>query len=290
MFDAFKRELKAHPDPRYHRLEGTLKRSEVTAWFKQHSITPPKAYLNFLCQVGPGCFFAGGLTVYPLAAEDSKSVESELANLRAAMAEAEPVFSFGYGGTTDFCYCLDAHSGADTVYQFWWEDGLKESLETGFEAWMEAQPAQYDEQKYNAAYAQPASGDALAAVMEERAAFHVRLVSFDKELRRPPDKPNDFLPRYHKLVLEITKTRPVKIPVLTVVIARLGSMYGAANVWHETLPVAELPVNIPTILEWFAFDPYNRPFEEIAVQFDPVIVLGSPSRTAFRELEGLLPK
>jgi hypothetical protein len=127
-------------------------------------------------------------------------------------------------------------------------------------------------------------------VIEERAAFEVRLVDYDMKLRRPPDKPNDFLPRYHKVSIEVTKTRPVKIPVLTVILERRGSKYGADNIWHLSLPVGDLPAGQTSILESYAFDPFNVPFQEMAVNFNPAIDLVVPSRTMFKELSGLFAK
>jgi hypothetical protein len=124
--------------------------------------------------------------------------------------------------------------------------------------------------------------------MEERSAFSVRLINFDMQLLRLPDKPNDLLRRYNKLVLEVTKTRPVTILVLTVIVARLGSQLGAANVEYATFPVHDIPVGVPTIRECYVFDPFNVAFTDIVVKFNPVIDLGSKMRVRFKELSNLL--
>ncbi len=113
-------------------------------------------------------------------------------------------------------------------------------------------------------------------------------MSWDKQLQRPPDKPNDMLPRYNRLMLEVIKMRPVTIPVLTVVVARLGSTLGAANVEYVTFHVHDIPVNVPTIRECYVFDPFNAPFTDIEVKFNPVIDLGSKMRVRFKELSALL--
>ena len=125
-------------------------------------------------------------------------------------------------------------------------------------------------------------------VRADPAPVRVRLVSFSRQLQRPPDKPNDLLPRYNKVVLEITKTRPVRISVLTVMVARLGSEYGAANVEYATNQVHDIPVNTAVIRECYVFDPINLPFKDLVLKFNPVIDLGSRRRVKFKELSGLL--
>jgi len=90
------------------------------------------------------------------------------------------------------------------------------------------------------------------------------------------------------VVLEITKTRPVRISVLTVMVARLGSEYGAANVEYATNQVHDIPVNTAVIRECYVFDPINLPFKDLVLKFNPVIDLGSRRRVKFKELSGLL--
>src|SRR5271166_6391347 len=109
MFGTFKEELLNHKDGGYHHLHGAIEPSHVRAWFQAHSLTPPASYFDFLCQIGPGSFFAGSLTIYPLTSQHGRSVESELYSLR--QATVEPIFPFGYDGTTESCYCFEAMSG-----------------------------------------------------------------------------------------------------------------------------------------------------------------------------------
>jgi hypothetical protein len=286
MFASFARELNIHRDGGYHRLGGLLQRGDVDAWFRERALRPPAAFLDFLCTVGPGSFFGGSLTIYPLSNDRSRSVESELARLRTV--STEPIFPFGYGGTTESCYCLEATSGRDEVYWFSWEERVKHSFSAGFQEWIEAKPKELFREQIYAGYKKLTNVDALVALMDERAAFNVRLLSFDKQLQRPPDKPNDMLPRYNKLKLEVVKTRPVTIPVLTIIVARPGSKLGAANVEYVTFPVRDIPVNAPTIRECYVFDPFNVPFTSIKVEFNPVIDLGSKMRVRFKELSDLL--
>lgn len=286
MFAEFKKELNIHREGGYHRLGGPLQRSDVDAWFSEHALKAPAAFVNFLCTVGPGIFFEGELTIYPLSSASWRSVESELARLRKVSAEA--IFPFGYDGTTESCFCLEASSGRDEVYWFSWEEKVKRSFSVGFQEWIEAKPKELFSEQIYAGYRKLTNVDALVSVMDERAAFTVRLVSFDKQLQRPPDKPNDMLPRYNKVKLEVVKTRPVTIPVLTVIAARLGSKLGAANVEYLTFPVSDIPVDVPTIRECYVFDPFNVPFASIEVKFNPVIDLGSKMRVRFKEIADLL--
>jgi hypothetical protein len=145
----------------------------------------------------------------------------------------------------------------------------------------------FREQIY-AGYKKLTNVDALISLMDERAAFTVRLVSFDKQLQKSPDKPNDMLPRYNKVKLEVVKTHPVTIPVLTVIAEGLGSKLGAANVEYVTFPVSDIPVDMPTIRECYVFDPFNVPFTSTKVKFNPVIDLGSKMRVRFKEIADLL--
>ena len=286
MFVDFKKELNIHRDGGYHRLSVPPRRSDVDIWFGKHALKAPAMFLDFLCTVGPGIFFGGALTIYPLSSDHWRSVESELAKLRKVSADA--IFPFGYDGTTESCYCFEASSGSDEVYWFSWEEKVKRSLSADFQEWIEAKPKELFKEQIYAGYKKLTNVDALVSLMDERAAFAVRLVSFDKQLQRPPDKPNDMLPRYNKLKLEVIKTRPVTIPVLTVIVARLGSKLGAANIEYLTFPVNDIPVDVPTIQECYVFDPFNVPFASIEVKFNPVIDLGSKMRVRFKEIADLL--
>lgn len=285
-FTTFKKELSDHRYGGYHHTNGPLQRSDVCSWFRARALKPPSEYVDFLCAVGPGIFFGGALTIYPLSSDRWRSVESELSRLRKM--SSDEIFPFGYDGTTESCFCLESTSGKNEVYWFSWEEKIKRSFSTHLPDWIEAKPSELFEEKVYAAYKKLTNVDELVAVMDERAAFTVRLVGFDKQLQIPPDKPNDMLPRYNKLVLEVTKGRPVTIPVLTVVVERLGSQIGAANVEYVTFPVHDVPVNMPTIRECYVFDPFNVPFTDIKVKFNPVIDLGSKMRVRFKELSALL--
>jgi hypothetical protein len=286
MFAEFETELNAHRDGGYHRFGAPLQRSDVDAWFRERAMRPPAAFLDFLSSVGPGIFFGGALTIYPLSSDRWRSIESELERLKEV--SIEEIFPFGYDGTTESCYCLEATSGRDQVYWFSWEEKLKRSLSVDFREWIESKPRELFKEQIYAGYKKLTNIDALVSLMDERAAFKVRLVGFEKELQKPPDKPNDMLPRYNKLKLEVVKTRSVTIPVLTVIVARTGSKVGSANVEYVTFPVHDIPVNVPTIRECYVFDPFNVPFVSIEVKFNPVIDLGSKMRVRFKEISDLL--
>jgi hypothetical protein len=249
MFNAFERELTAHGEGGYHYRSGPLQPSEVHAWLQRHSLSSPPAYLDFLSRVGPGHFFGGSLIIYPLSSRFSRSVESELLRLRESTTEL--LLPFGYDGTTELCYGIRLDGSDDTVYWFSWEEKIKRSLGKEFREWIDAQPAGLFNEQIYCGYKELMNIGELIGVMEERSAFRVRLLNFDKQLERPPDKPTDMLPRYNKVVLEVTKTRPVTIPVLT-------------------------------------FDPFNLPFSGIAVKFDAAIDLRSKMRVRFKEISNLL--
>ena len=286
MFVAFRKELAAHSYGGYHHRDRPVERSVVNTWFREHNLTPPQSYVDFLCEIGPGSYFGGAFVVYPLCHDYLRSVESELARIRKDTDE--PVFPVGYDGTTELCYCLETESDDNAVYWFSWEEKTRRLLSNSFETWVDEQPARLFKEKVYAGYKKLGNVDDLVAVMEERSFFKVRLVDFDKQLQRPPDKPNDMLRRYNRVVLEVTKTRPVSISVLTMIIARMGSRLGDLNVEYVTIPVNDISVNVPTIRECYVFDPYNIPFSSVAVRLNPVIDLGSRMRAKFKEISHLL--
>jgi hypothetical protein len=130
MFAEFKKELNIHRDGGYHRLSGPLRRSDVDAWLSTQALKAPAAFVDFSCTVGPGIFFGGALTIYPLGGDGWRSVESELARLRKI--SAEPIFPFGYDGTTESCYCFEVSAGRDEVYWYSWEEKVKRSFSATF--------------------------------------------------------------------------------------------------------------------------------------------------------------
>jgi len=287
VLERLKAEIAAHGDGGYHYVRGPLLRREVSDWFRGRELRPLEDYIEFLCTIGPGVFFGGALVIHPLSSERLRSVESDL--LRMTEEAGQTGFlPFGYDGTTESCYCLESQTGNDGVHWFSWEDKTKRSLSPSFCDWVEAKPRELYKDHIYAGYKTLTNVDQLAAVMQDRSAFAVRLLSAEKRLQRPPDKPKDLLPRYNKLVLSITKTRPVSISVLTVMVARLGSQLGAQNVEYVTVPVADIPINVPTIRECYVFDPFNVPFSSIQLRFSPVIDLGTNMRVKFKELANLL--
>jgi hypothetical protein len=265
-----------------------LESIDVIDWFHGHSLRAPSAYVDFLCQIGSGVFFGGGLTIYPLSSPNSKSVESELLRLRTATKDV--LIPFGYDGTTELCYCFDGQSGSDSVSWFSWEEKVVRSLSPSFAIWVESRPAELFAECIYAGYRRVHDIDGLYGVMEDRSAFRVRLLEFERELQRPPDRPEDRLRRYNRLVLEVTKTRNVQIPVLTVQVARVGSQLGSDNVEYATFRVDDLPINAPTLRECYVFDPFNVPFTDIEVNFTPVIDVTSPMRVRFKELSKILSR
>jgi hypothetical protein len=290
MFELFKRELSVHGAGDYHRPYGRLERAVVDKWLCDRRLEPPNAYLDFLCEVGPGRFFSGNLTIFPLEQEPAgegatRSVESELVALREA--EGDPtLLPFGYDGTTAISYCVVAHSRTDGVYLFSWETGTKRRLAPSFAHWIGARPRRLFNASTYRDYEPLKDTAQLEDLMKARAAFSVRLIRFDPVRRRR--KPDDFIPRYHEVILQVVKTRPAALEYLTVVFERTGSQVGAINQEYVSLPVADLALNVVTIVKVLVFDPFNTRFDDIALRFEPVVDLKSPTRSRFKELAPFL--
>jgi hypothetical protein len=291
MFETFKRELLTHDGPGYHKRFRLLERAEVEAWFRERNLNPSPSYIDFLAQIGPGEYFGGDLQIHPLIAEQGspRSLETELEALKEVAELTErslPFLPFGYDGTTEGSYCLEANSKNDSVYWQFWHDGHSRVLAPTFYDWLEAQPRKLFRKRSYAAYKKLTNIPELEAVMRERAAFSVRLLRYDPRLQK--QEPSNFLARYHKITLEVIKTRPVSIDQLTFIVRRQGSKSGSTNVEYVSVPVGDLAVGVPTIVECLVFDPFNLPFENLEIQFDPIINLSSRMRTRFKEIVKLL--
>ncbi|MGO8968847.1 MAG: SMI1/KNR4 family protein [Myxococcaceae bacterium] len=260
MFETFKRELLTHDAPGYHNCFHRPEVAVVEAWFRARNLDPSPSYLDFLAQIGPGRYFAGHLEIHPLTAEQGspRSLETELKALKemAEMIEEPlPWLPFGYDGTTEMSYCLKATGKSDSVYWFSWEDGSSRVLAPTFANWLEAQPSELFSKRSYAGYKKLTHIPAFEAVMRERAAFSLRLLRYDPRLQK--QEPTDFFARYHRITLEVTKARSVSIDRLTFMARRLGSKYGPDNVHYVSVPVGDVAVGIPTVVECFVFDPFN---------------------------------
>jgi hypothetical protein len=84
---------------------------------------------------------------------------------------------------------------------------------------------------------------------------------------------NDMLPRYHGLMLAVIKTRSVPIPVLTIVIARLGSRARAANTVGHYWP------NHPGYAKQYFIELYLANSQNREFEFS--VMGGAPDKTIY---------
>ncbi|MDB6019611.1 MAG: hypothetical protein JWR19_4100 [Pedosphaera sp.] len=275
-----------HSEGGYHCKSVPLEKEFVVQWFSKQKLIPPIDYLHFLSEIGPGIFFGGLLIVHPLESPIVKSVESETKQL--ARLSSSNMFVFGYDGTTEGCYCLHSSEKAENVSWFSWEDSTERSLSPSFNKWIEAKPKELFRTHSYAAYKNIANLEGVKLVMDERAKFNVRLLSFENQLVKSPDRPKDLLPRFNKVILEITKIKQSQLAVLTVRMMRLDSKVGKDNIEYLTVPVSDIPVGSTVRREYYLFDPFNQPFTNIKLEFNPLIDLSSKMRVRFQEIKDLL--
>jgi hypothetical protein len=284
-FPRFSRELKDHPGPGYHTIYGQTDRLVAGQWFKERSIQCLPSYLDFLSDVGTGRFFAGSLEVF--AAVSSKSpvdaVTSELAE-----EDRSKFFAIGYDGTTEGCYCLNRESVDDRVYWHNWETGTTEAYRANFVQWIEDCPDELFNRTAYAGFKKIRDMAGIQRVLRERENFEVRLLSYDKQLLRPPGKQKDFLRGYNRIVCGIRKHGDSWLTCLTLKVCRLGSPVGANNVEYVTFPLPEFAAREEVRVEAFVFDPFNVPFREMVIDYSPEVDLKSPMRVSFAELKEYL--
>ena len=130
--------------------------------------------------------------------------------------------------------------------------------------------------------------DAVKNVIEERKKFKIMLVSFDKELVRTPTNQKAFLPRYNRLLIEVSKTEPSNLKELTLSFRRIGSKVGDDNIEYITIDVSGLKEGEKQNAQAYLFDAFNVPFEDIVSLYQPEIDLLSPMRAKFREIMNFL--
>src|SRR5579862_7293292 len=100
-FPKFSHELALHPGG-YHHGYGRVDLLLAGKWFQQRSVNCPDSYLNFLCEIGPGRFFSGGLTLFSV--EPQGELDQWTGRLPPLIRAS--LFVIGYDGTTEGCYCL----------------------------------------------------------------------------------------------------------------------------------------------------------------------------------------
>jgi hypothetical protein len=282
-FPKFSRELAIHQGG-YHRPYGPIDRALALEFFSQRSLVCPDSYLDFVCEIGPGRFFAGSLTLFPIQAQGELDRWTEQLRVEANA----DFFAIGYDGTTDGCYCLRSLGGDEALYWHGWEAGETALYDSSFANWIEQTPSQLFSEKSYAAYRPIANPEKVQEVIEQRKAFDVSLVNYDKKLVRPPGKEKAFLPRYNRITCAVRKRQESALKQLTFVVRRTGSSVGADNRQHVTITLPEFEVGQQATVEAFVFDPFNVRFEDIVVEYTADIDLASPTRSQYAELKPYL--
>ncbi len=284
-FPKFSSELREHAAPGYHVVSGSINIAVATDWFAKQAIRCPESFLEFLAAIGAGCFFGGGLIIFPLG-QDEGTIKQATAQLPEA--DRDKYFAIGYDGTTEGCYCLDRSGEKASVFWHNFEAGETVILQPDFVEWIEECPGQLFNEQVYAGYRKVRDMAGVRQVIRERAAFEVRMLSADPTKIRPPGHEKDLLPRYHHLVLGIRKLQESRLPKLTVSVARTGSSIGSDNITYLTIDLHDFPVGTEITRDVFVFDPFNLPFQRIEVIHVPEIDLSTPMRVRFEEIKDLL--
>ncbi len=285
-YNAFQAELREHSATGYHwnRITHNLESIARTAEDREWQV--PDSYVEFLGTIGAGVYFGGNLVIYPFGAGDAPTVLSETQKIRALRINDK--FVFGYDGTTSGCFCLPMSKIDDRVFWLEWVDGRTSLEAESFFEWIESRPSELFIPKVYAGYKQIKDMDAIAGVTNKRRAFEIELQVYDKYLARPPDKPNDLLPRYNRLTLRIIKTSNVDLDCFTIKCKRTGSPVGNDNVEYVTIDVKGIPAGAAVTREAYLFDPFNLPFESIEIEAGPYIDLSSKMRAKYGEIQSYL--
>jgi hypothetical protein len=127
----------------------------------------------------------------------------------------------------------------DRVYWHNWETGTTEAYRANFAQWIEDCPDELLNRTAYAGFKKIRDMAGIQRVIRERENFEVRLLSYDKQLVRPPGKEKDFLRRYNRIVCGIRKHGDSWLTCLTLKVCRLGSPVGANNVECVTFPLPE---------------------------------------------------
>ena len=89
------------------------------------------------------------------------------------------------------------------------------------------------------------------------------LAHFDKKLVRL--YPDDFLPRYNRITVEVCNKADSTIAMLFITVHRDGSKIAAENYYTVPLHVPELVGHTACRYEFLSFDSFNLPFESVRV-------------------------
>jgi hypothetical protein len=106
---------------------------------------------------------------------------------------------------------------------------------------------------------EPTEADLASAISAHR----IAILSFDRE----PTKlhTSDFLPRYNRLRIAITRTEPYPSSLLFLTVRRHGSKIGAENFYTVPMFAEELDVGVQAEYELMSFDSFNELFDSMSV-------------------------
>lgn len=283
-FPKFKQELLTHDVFGYHRSDGPMAIEDVEAFFKHHGWTPTPAYLDFLCEIGPGRYFGNALHIFPLSGKGA-SVEEWTEEIESFRNMG--FLCVAYDGNRSGFFCL-FKTGREEVYWFRWDEtGAQKESET-FVDWIESLPEQMHSESVYAEYTPVNSPSGIQRVCEQRKQIEVEIIGFKQKLERPPGRENDSMARYNRISFRVLKRIDVDIDVLTVKVLRTGSAVGQDNISYATLDISKVPVGRPTRVEGFAFNHFPLPFQNIVCLYQPEISLARTVRTNYAEIEPYL--
>ena len=285
-FPNFKNELQSHNALGYHAT--IIKHNElmIKNLIEQKKWQVPAEYFAFLISIGSGRFFGGSLIIFELIENLNYSVIAITDKLYSLGIKDK--IAIGYDGTTQGIYCLSCKNNDHRVYWIEWIDGSVKVEAESFIEWIESKPNELFSKKIYAGYKKIKDITTINAIIEKRKSFIIELSSYEKELTKPPNKSNEFLPRYNKLNLKVTKTAATDLDFFTIKCYRIGSPVGKDNIEYVSIPVKELPISKPIIVVSWLFDPFNMPFEKIIIQVDPFINLSSKMRVKYKEIKDYL--
>jgi hypothetical protein len=97
-----------------------------------------------------------------------------------------------------------------------------------------------------------------------RASHKLKLLKFNTELEY--FNPEDGLPRYNRITIELTRTGIYDFPLLTLFIRRHGSRIGHDNCFSFALLVEPIQIGKTYEIDIFDFDAFNEEFKTITVE------------------------
>jgi hypothetical protein len=283
MFPEFHQEIRSRAQTGYHIIHRY--EEDATIKYASRGITVCDDYFSFVNEIGFGSFFNGAFVLFSM--DDG---EGSVINTTAHVREIGfgDLVAVGYDGTTTGYFCLSIDPAIDRVYWVDIQFKTKEIIADSFQKWIESLPGKLFNSRIFAGFREIRNPEKVMRIISERKKFDVKLLSFDRELVRPPGKEKDILPRYNRVLLLIRKKEESDLTELTTIINREGSDVGVDNKQYVTLDVTSFLTGIDQKVEVYVFDPFNLPFQSITCQFDYRIDLGSKMRVNYKEIADYL--